>query len=294
VVYGLRTQAMFAHIAGALGNCTLIKEEDAGTTWSAEPDVGVPDLRIVTREGRELLVEVKNHRPDDAVAPYRLRSDYLRGLRRYADLMTRPLFVAIYWSKPHLWSLTPLEKLLATDASQLEFEAAMKSSEMRLLGDFMVGTESPLEFRFVTDATKPRTATDRGDGTIEAMFTIARAEIRSSGRVITDPLERRIAFFLMSYGNWKCSDPTMETVEGEVQSVGLTVEPEERDEPEQGFQMIGLMSAMLSRQYDENTVKDGAVELLAPRREPDQLGVIIPHDYRGKALRLWRFVVAPS
>ena len=42
------------------------------------------------------------------------------------------------------------------------------------------------------------------------------------------------------------------------------------------------------------TAKDGTVSSLSPSEEPGALEVVIPLDYKGKVLRLWRFRVRPN
>ena len=52
---------------------------------------------------------------------------------------------------------------------------------------------------------------------------------------------------------------------------------------------------MISDHYDHLTVNDGGdVTALAPTVEPGSLGVLIDDDYKGDALKLWRFTVTPS
>jgi hypothetical protein len=60
------------------------------------------------------------------------------------------------------------------------------------------------------------------------------------------------------------------------------------------FELIGFLSQKLSRQFNDMTAPEGPVKLLTPKREPDTLGIVIPPDFRGKVLRLWRFVLLPS
>jgi hypothetical protein len=45
----------------------------------------------------------------------------------------------------------------------------------------------------------------------------------------------------------------------------------------------------LARQYNELTAPGGHIDFLSPERQPEQLGILIPLDYEGKALPLWRF-----
>jgi hypothetical protein len=64
VLHGRRTQAMFSYVAASLGRASLIKEEDAGEFFVADPDLKIPDFHIVLLDGSSFLVEVKNYRHD--------------------------------------------------------------------------------------------------------------------------------------------------------------------------------------------------------------------------------------
>jgi hypothetical protein len=51
---------------------------------------------------------------------------------------------------------------------------------------------------------------------------------------------------------------------------------------------------MISRQYNVLTVHDGQIARLVPEKEPGSFGVIIPSDYVGKVLPLWRFFISAN
>lgn len=288
LIHGLRIEAMFAFVAGALGNCRVIKAEDAGDIYALDVDVRAPDFRMVTGDGHEILVEVKNHRPSDSKGDYVFKRTYLDGLRRYAALLQRELYIAIFWSQWSLWSLVRPDRFEATgDRYKLSLGDAMKWSEMTLLGDYMLGTVPPLTLRFLSDPAKPRHVGQDG----RAEFTIGQVEMAAAGEVIEDPLEVAIAWFLLNYGAWP-GEPTLpEIVAGDLISVGFEVRPEQLADPAQGFEVIGFMSEMLSRQYNAITAGSGRVDLLIPKRDPDELGVLIPLDFKGQKLHLWRFYV---
>jgi len=69
-VHGFRVESMFAHVAAALGKSQIITEEDSGVFFSSEEDIRRPDFRLVTNEGEQLLIEVKNFRQKDPMDPF--------------------------------------------------------------------------------------------------------------------------------------------------------------------------------------------------------------------------------
>jgi len=60
LIHGKRVEAMFAHVLGALGESHMIKQEDNGEVFSETEGIEIPDYRVATKDGRLLLVEVKN------------------------------------------------------------------------------------------------------------------------------------------------------------------------------------------------------------------------------------------
>jgi hypothetical protein len=112
--------------------------------------------------------------------------------------------------------------------------------------------------------------------------------------LIEEDVENNIAWFLMNYGKWPGEQIPAEIVDGALIATGFRIAPEERSNPDQDFEIIGSLSEMVSRQFNDITAPDGAIKLLSPQREPDTLGVVIPHDYHGKTLPLWRLIIKPS
>src|SRR4051812_16046128 len=60
LIHGFRIQTMFAYVAAALGGCKIITEEDAGDFFVDSDDLKRPDFRILTNDGKQIFVEVKN------------------------------------------------------------------------------------------------------------------------------------------------------------------------------------------------------------------------------------------
>ena len=93
-------QALFEAVVASLGRVQLLKLEDSGDVFLIGPDVKPPDFRIVTAEGDQMLVEVKNFYPNRATASFRMRAADLEEMRLYARLVgVKELKVAIYWSR---------------------------------------------------------------------------------------------------------------------------------------------------------------------------------------------------
>ena len=291
LIHGLRIQAMFAYVAAALGRCVVIKEEDAGEIYTSNSIMRAPDFRIVTTDGRELLVEVKSHRPSRPTAPYSLTCSYLDSLRAYAAAFSRDLYIAIYWSRFKTWSFVPADRFdVDRDRYLLSIEEAMKRSEMAVLGDCTIGTIPHLALKLYADPEKPNSIGPDG----HAQFTIGRAELFCGDELIVNAKEREIAWFLMNYGNWPSDRTPPEVLDGKVISVGLQTSPTDRANLNQQFEIVGSLSQMISREYNEATASTGRVDLLAPKRDPDELGVLIPPGFLGDKLRLWFFVVKAS
>jgi hypothetical protein len=120
------------------------------------------------------------------------------------------------------------------------------------------------------------------------IFTTRRVELHCGDQRIDDPVEQRIAWFLMMNGNWEASARPAEMDGERLAAITYVVEPLERANPDEDFEFIGRLSDMVSRQFDAATVADGEVINIAPGAEPEAFGIAIPVDYEGSVLRLWR------
>ncbi|MEM8672050.1 MAG: hypothetical protein AAGG48_31325 [Planctomycetota bacterium] len=153
---------MFAYVAAAMGACELISEEDAGSLFDDSGELIRPDFRIVTRDALSLLVEVKNFHK----APFKtftMKGKYLQSLKRYPRLNKVPLHLAIYWSRWNLWTHLDTDRLDETQETiAIELLDAVKNNDMRLLGDCMIGTVSPLSFRLYARQDIPQTFDEDG------------------------------------------------------------------------------------------------------------------------------------
>ena len=291
LVHGLRVQAMFAYVAAGMGNCAAIKEEDAGEIYCQDDTLAAPDFRVVMLNGEEILVEVKNHHPKEPGETYEVKADYLGRLERYAALFKRPLYLAIFWSQPKIWSLAQPKDFVRNGPNfELPLTTAMMKNKLGLLGDMMIGTTPSLSLKLYSDPAKPRAVGLDG----LTPFTIGQVELLCGDRVLTDPKDREIAWFLMHYGNWTGGDSPAEVRDGLLVSTSITVAPEERANPDQLFESVGFLSQMLSRQFNAHTTADGQVTKLSPTEDPGTINVAIPADHKSEALPLWRFAYSPA
>lgn len=291
LMHGLRVQAMFPYVVAALDHCQFLKEEDSGEIYTLMDDVRAPDFRLVTRERLEILVEVKNYHLAKPDLPYRMSSAYRDSLVAYSDVFQKDLYLAIYWSTVPLWTLVPFRRL-RPDAKGycLSLVDALRWNEMHLVGDLKIGTLPRLGLRLLSDPAKP---TKVGlDGM--ANFTIGRAELFCGDQLIEDPKEQEIAWMLLNHGDWPVVETPAKVKDGELISVSILAAPAERENPNENFEIVGTLSTMISRQYAEITAPSGKIEKLSTSRDPTSLDALIPHDYKGSKLPLWRFTIHPA
>lgn len=285
--HGQRTETLFAYVASALGGCSLIKVEDAGELYCLEDGLKMPDYRLVTLSGKQFLVEVKNFHAEDPRQPYQLRNSELDALTKYGGLMNCDLYFAIYWSRWKQWTLLkPSDLHVSGEGYSISLIDALPRNRMALLGDHMIGTVPPLSLRLLS-APEDDQATGAPD---LHLFTTRAVELRCGYQLIDDPLEQRIAFFVMLNGDWEVTQSPAELEAGRLAAVTFEVAPRERANPTDAFEFVGRLSDMISRQFDAATVKDGEIISIAPGVEPEHFGVAIPKDYQGSVLRLWRMV----
>ena len=291
LVHGIRVQAMFEFMVASLDNFTILKSEDSGSVHANGKDIAIPDFRIVDKEGKEFLVEVKNFHPKDPLQTFALSKEYVEKLTRYAEIYNLGLKLAIYWSKWNKWTLVPLDKLtLDHDKYRLSLGDAYMLNEMYILGDASIGTVPPLSLRLVSDKNKPRNIQENG----VAKFVIGEVHLLcGNGVVIKDHNEKKIAFSLMLYGNWESGEPIAEIENNDLVSITYEAVPPEITQ-KQNFEMIGELSSMISRQFRWLTAPDGKVEMLGVTADESFLGKLIPLGYKGKDLPIWQFILHPK
>ncbi|HLA80317.1 MAG TPA: hypothetical protein VJP78_01620, partial [Thermoleophilia bacterium] len=294
LLHGRHVESMFAYVASSLGQIAAIKQEDAGELHAVTDDVQPPDYRIMLKGGYEFLVEVKNFYKKNPMAPLPIKEPYIQKPAKYAELFKRDLKLAVYWARLGVWTLTSVDTMLFQNGKcSLSFREAAKITEMHLLGDHMIGTTPPLTLRLSADPSKSRS--DQAVGVVG--FTIRSANLYCSETVIDDPLERNLAWYFIRYSSWPVSKSQPVFENGQLVHLGFIARPSETV-PDQGFELFGWMSEMISRHYLALTMSDEGqeIERLLPSThlDPGSLGVLVPDDYRGKSLRLWRFFTDPK
>ena len=198
-----------------------------------------------------------------------------------------PLFIAIYWSHFQQWTLTQHDRFNdADDKVQITFDDALKRNEMILLGDETIGTKPPLTIRIFPDKSKQQRVF--ADGKLS--FTIGRVCFMAGDEEIDDLDEQKLAWYLMCYGKWSRIEQPVKIVEQEVEYCDFQVWPEHCTEG-QPFEFMGFLSEMISRQFLYLLSHE---DRLSPNAEPRDLGIVIPENYHGRSLHLWRLIVHPN
>lgn len=289
VLHGRRVQAMFAYVAASLGEIEVIKEEDAGRVISRSKTIQTPDYRVLLESGEEFFVEVKNCHKSNPAARMSIKRSSFDSLAEYARVFGRSASLAVYWSKWNAWTLVPFSAIeLDDNRASISFLEASKRNEMVLLGDLAVGTKAPLVLRFVADPDKPRQILEGGR---EVAFTIGAVEMYCGDVLIEDNTEKNIAFYLMRYGRW--IEEAVPVIEGNLLiSADFVFRPVE--ETNQGFEIVGNVSGMISQRYNELTTTERSIRRLTPGAEPSSLGLLVDDSYKGRFLPLWRIRMKPA
>lgn len=295
-LHGWRVQEMFAGMIVSLGRFQLLSFEDEGDCFYSgdEDSIRVPDFRLVTEEGEQLLVEVKNVPPREHLE-YTMRLRDLEALERYAALTNARLLVAHYWAAANLWTLVDAASAERTkERATFRLTTAMKVNELGTLGDRWIGTTPPLTFSL--------TVADMGDEANPAeadefLVRIEGAEVYCGGRRIEDQLEQNIAWRLMLSGDWRLTQSAQLASDGKLERIENVFAPETPTEGQE-FEIVGTLSSMHAKLYTLATMTEGG-EFLALRQEadPEELAELIPPNYWEKpdrVLRLWQFDLQPS
>lgn len=291
ILHGLHAQAMFECLIASLGKCAVLKQEDSGEVYATDTSLEIPDLRLLLDDGQEFFVEIKNYYQSNPMASYTFKPLYLNGLRQYAKLFNRNLKIAIYWAKWNIWTLVP-ETEIKNDgvSSSISMQEAMMANEMSTLGDYMVGTKIPLRIKLFADKNKPRFISDDG----KVHFTIGKVELYCGDTRVDNSFEKELAYYLMLFGNWPLDGPIYVSDDNnKPAAIEFRSQPYETT-PRQGFEIVGTLSSMFSSYYNMITAPAGDVERISPKQTPSSMGIIIPRDYKGKYLPLWRFVIEPK
>lgn len=289
MLHGKRVEALFAHVAGALGQCLMVKAEDAGEIFVAEGAMKIPDYRLVLRDRSHLLVEVKNCHGNEIEQPFSLKRDYVDQLERYADMNGAPLKFAIFFSSWRFWCLLSRQSFQEKgDDLIITFPIAMVRNEMSTIGDVTIATLPELKIELLADPTEAHAVDGRG----AARFIIRSAKLFCAGKEIVDRAEQAIAFRLMRSGRWPDTSEAI-VEDGKLLGIVITARPETLHEG-QHFETIGNLSSLVSSAYSEMTVKDRRPIALDVATDPAAFALYIPENYKSDTLPLWRFVLQPN
>ena len=266
-----------------------MKAEDGGRIYPNECYLA-PDFRVVLLDGTQWLIEVKNAYIGEPFPQKRrfMTQAYREKLENYAAATGGKLKLAVYWARWRIWTLVSPEHFLDADGNViLDMEAGMVENELVWLGDRMIGTRPSLRLRM--DGDPATTEPVAPDGTVE--FAISGVQIYCGEDELIDPIEKEIAWIFMQYGDWKETGPQAILEGDQLIAVEFIWEPEERRNKD--FEIIGTLSQMFSRYYEEQTIENQeVVQLHAPLR-PEWFAPLVKSDYKKKALPLWRFKVQP-
>lgn len=288
LLHGKRMESCFGQVVAGLHGCRLIKTEDTGDVIYDDDEIELPDYRLILKDGRQILVEVKNCNQPNPKASYFLTKNYVEKLQRYCEINQIPLFFAIYYRSLRMWTLLPVTSFIER---KTKYETcalhSLGNSEMAMLGDVMIATKPPLIIELVADNTKDISINDDN----YAHFVCGDVKMYCDGEEIIDHNEKNIAFYLMRFGRWECGEPeAVMTQSNTLQSVRYSFFPQSMECFENnGFSILGNLSSMITEAFNEHTVYEQEVTAITSREEPDVFSVKIPEDYKGEVLKLWRF-----
>lgn len=292
LIYGKRVESLFAHVAGALGQCQFIKQEDSGEAFSSEQNILAPDYKVILNNGQQIFIEVKNCHFPNIKSPYPFNKKYLEKLENYANIHAIPLMFAIYYSRLSKWFLLSKSSLLEQKTRYVtDFVNAMAKAknEMSLLGDRTIATEPDLVIELIANDSKAASIDEVG----QVNFIIGDVKLYCAGRELSDDTEKSIAFYLMRFGNWREQDNEALFDGKTFKGVRFTFSPDFPPE-DQIFSMIGELSSMISGAYSEQTVYEKSVIALDTKLEPSVFSIEIPNGFKGKKLPLWQFIIQPN
>jgi hypothetical protein len=298
-VRGWRAQALFASLVVALDGCQLLTFIDTGDIYFDGENLKPADYFLVLRDGRRLVVDVKEISSDKGYGfqeTIKLSASEHDRLERFAELYGAELYIAAYSPVLPSWLLLPIDSLTVRSGGSyaLSTTDAITVNESVIIGDYAVGVVPPLTFELIADLGKPRVINEQG----KAQMTIGGVNVSSGAGQVSDPFERRILMFLLEYGSWEQREDVVR--EGDqLISIANVAEPPidtdaDTDEADQGFHIVGWLSGMYSRLFETFTRGDDEITALDIKSNPGLFSSLIPHDYKGKELPIWRLHMRPS
>lgn len=291
LIHGKRVEALFAHVAGALGRCKFIKQEDSGAMFANGKNLQAPDYSLILHDGRRFMVEVKNFYSGDPHDKFFLKKNYVEHLENYAEMHGAELKFAIYFTRLNRWILLPKSSFLEKGTKYYTtFIHSYPRSEMIELGDRMIGTKPNLSIELIASKEVKAYITDDN----EASLTVGDVKMYCDEKEIESVTEKNIAFYLIRFGRWTTDKPVGITHDDELYSVRFEFTPEDGWDETQGFAIVGELSSMVSTAYNEMTIYENRVIALDVRADPEIFQVDIPENYKGKDLPLWQLLIKPN
>lgn len=281
LLHGMRAERLFEATVLSLGKFNLFKAEDNGRVHAAEI-MRAPDFRVVLDDGEERLIEVKNvYCKDPLEQEIRLSASYYRSVRRYADAVGVPLWLAIYWARWKIWTVVSPEPFRRpSGALRIRMEDAFIVNEFGRLGDVSISTRFPLR---IVRAVVPEPYRDQN---LDAVSYLGPMRMFSTEVELTHPRDRKLAEVLCLYGEWPTSGPEPIRKGDElvgVQYVFAPVEPGEQPIEDS----MGTASTIFSRFYSDETIEgDRVVQLLGEAR-PDWFAPLSDWPFGHSELPLW-------
>jgi len=293
LIHGKRIETLFKHLAVGLDGCQLVKTEDAGETFtSGESEVLPPDYKLILNDGRQIFVEVKNCNQPNPRSPYYFTKKYIDKVEKYGEMHGIPVYYAIYYRCLNQWTMIPKSAMRELERKyETGLIHSIANNEMSMLGDMMIGTKPDLTFELIVDKAKEVKTTDDN----KTHFTIGDVKIYCDDVEVDNSEEKNIAFYLMRFGKWACSEPVgIMDNEDNLHSVQFTFSPETLELAEkQGFEFIGDLSSMITSAFNERTIYEQRVTSLDARME-DVFKVKIRKEYKGENLPLWLMSMQPN
>ena len=292
VLHGKRVEAMFAYVAGAMGRCKYLKQEDGGSAFASSDDYVAPVYRIVTHSDELFLVEVKNFHMKHFSSVYRIKRAYLKKLEAYARINRADLKLAIYFSSVNQWALLSPESFLEKNGELwIDLAHAMARSEMSTFGDRNIATLPLLRFEMLCDQEGDESLISNDE---TAAITIKEVKMHCGDQLLENSMEARIAFYLMRYGDWETTQDPVVITDGRISKVSFSSSPREAT-TDQGFEIVGSLSSMVSNAFRELTVDDGSdIVSLDVKYDPEFFELAIPENYKGEGLPIWQFIIQPN
>lgn len=281
--FGKKTELAFYYVVKSLKSIKSIEQIDCGLYYFGDSEVIVPDYVIVLNDNKKILVEAKNNNVS-ILKEYSMNKDYYIGLSKYAKLHNLDLFIAIYWNKMRIWTLNNINIFEnKNDKYCLDICNAMKQNDMHLLGDFIIGTLSPITVRIY-----PYDDYKIIENEIE--FKIKSVEILCNNKVLIDKKEKSIAFYFYLYNSkWEEKQLLHFDDNKKLLYVDYSIEPIEKSGD--GFDIVGSLSTMYTNQYSDIIFDNGQVLDFHINKD---LGFKFDKSYSGEILKLWRFELVPE